>query len=297
MPLTIHQDAIGNKYIGYAGDLTDIASGEDIFLNIENFLQSFSNIKTNTLSTNDNNSESSRIAWKTNGISLSGIVDHESFSDSFFSLMINPSQFYFWSSGVAFTVNAKDLSSGQYHIKSASNISASNSQKIRTKDKAIAVCNSTDLGLFYWDVGSSDIPENTTFLWVGEVKGNSNISAPQTRSGIFLYDNTTRESIGVKQPDITTKRIHLESEASANHLIDCGTDTGRLYLIEDDGAGGDGGTVGYCENLYLSKKAGLTIGGFVTLDGITDGGSEQGIVVGQWGDNAHLIMRVYDGVN
>lgn len=281
MTTTINTDGATNKYIGYAGDLTDIASGNEIKNQITNFLNSFPNISADT---------DFLTAWRTDETSISG-NNGSSIGNGFFGVKLTVL------GTTAFVLNSKDAGTNNSDIAYAGS-----HDDFSELNRAVAYSNGVDLGAFAWEFDNSNQLLRSQFHWAGEVKGNSNISSPQNRCGIFISMSSPSTidkigSSGVKQGDSTTKRIHLDTQAGANHLIDCGTDTGRLYLIEDDGAGGDGGAVGYCENLYLSKKAGLTVGGFVTLDGITDGGSEQGIVVGQWGDSAHLIMRVYDGVN
>lgn len=281
MTATINTDSIGNKYIGYAGDLTDIATGQEIFDNLVSLISSFSN---NTAQENN-----FRIGWRTDGTSTN--VGQSNNGNSFFNFTAS-------SNGDGFALNSKDAGSNDIHI--SPNVSSSN-PFYPNLNKGVAYSNGIDVGIFAWSLDSNGDLLESMFIWVGEVLSNPNISRPQTRSGILMaYQNGAfdrSDSVGVKQGDSSTQRLHLDTESGASHNIDCGTDTAKLFLIEDDGAGGDGGTVGYCENLYISKQVGLTIGGFVTLNDITDGGSTQGIVVGDWGTDAKIIMRVYDGTN
>lgn len=280
MALTIHQDSIGNKYIGYAGDVTAVATGQEVNDEIVNFLESFPNVKAaKTIN--------SFLLWRTDGVVPDSDKGSTKSGDSFFGSDFGGGDYFL-------SFNAKDA--GPSEVQILTSAGPNPSTRLLTKDNCVAYSNGVDLGVFGWDYDNNNDVAISTFTWVGEVKGNSNIATPQTRSGIVIINgNSTQESISVKQPDSTTKRLHLDTESGASHNIDCAEETGRLFLIEDDGAGADAGIVGYCENLYISKQTGLTIGGFVTVNGITDGGSTHGIVVGDWGTDAKIIMRVYDG--
>lgn len=301
--MTIYIDSIGNKFVGYDGQYTNTLSGFDILnpnnsSSIDKLIESFSGVITEKATASVVGTLAG-IVWNVDNVQPNADV---SGNNAMKTLGNGDYGLSFLDFGSFNTTQLMGLSASKL---SQNNVYPSLGDINDTfydlfgHDATFGVAqmsSKNDFGIFFWNDEN-----NFEFLWLGETKGNPNISVPQNRAAIYIGKDAgtivDQKSFGVKQADSTTRRLQLDTEAGANHLIDCGTDTGRLYLIEDDGAGGDNGTVGYCPNLYLSKKAGLTVGGFVTLDGITDGGSEQGIVVGQWGDSAHLIMRVYDGVN
>lgn len=272
MALTIYTDSIGNKYLGYAGDINNIATGIEVRDNLINLITDFTG---NTAQFNEN-----RLGWRADGTAVSNI-SQTNFGNSHFSQC--------YTNDYPFSLNSKDLGNSDVHLSTLRNIN-----ELGSLDKAVAMSNGIDLGVFGWSLDSNNDVSNFQVWWTGEVKGNSNITAPQTRSGFISRGNPF--SFGVEQADNSTQRIHLDTQAGASHNIDCAEETAKLYLIQDDGAGGDGGTVGYCENIFLTKSTGRITGQFVTLNNLGDNGSTHGVVVGQWGDN-EIIMRVYDGVS
>lgn len=300
--MTVYTDSIGNKFVGYDGQYANTLSGDDILnpsnsSSIDKLIESFSGVITEKGA--GSVGTLSGIVWNVEGIQPNASVTDnnamETLGDgdyglSFLDFQSNTTQLM--------GISASELSQNNIYSPIGD---IDDTFYDRFGDGATfgvaQMSSKNDFGIFFWN------DENTfEFLWLGETKGNPNISVPQNRAAIYIgKDGGTlvdQVSFGVKQADSTTRRLHLDTEAGANHAIDCGTDTGKLFLIEDDGSGNDAGTVGYCPNLYLTKNTSLVIGQFVSLSGlITDGGSEHGVVVSDWGDAGKIIMRMYDGVN
>ena len=291
--MTIFTDSLGNKYIGYNGNLVDgfhtsdqLWAWGDNSVTIKELIEAFPN---NITETDLDNGYPISIIWNTNGNTPNGNISN-GLSD------LGNGTYGISSRSNIFAYDASDLS--QINIYSSPEIAdflAYNWYKSLNNGVAQIPSTGEGIGTFTWSNEN-----NYTFLWFGLVE-NPNISEPQSRCVILVdvRSGTTNYqiSMGVKQADSTTKRVHLSTQSGANHSIDCGTDTADLFLIEDDGAGGDGGTAGKCPNLYLSKKPSLSVGNIVRLNGIADGGSEQAIVAADWGDSGKILMRVYDGVN
>lgn len=276
MTLTIYSDSINNKYLGYNGDSSSVATGQEILDNLVPLVESFSG---NTATFNE-----SRFGWRTDGTATT------------VALADSGNSFYNFATTTAGNGLGLQYDDGSVVDHIVSQIDSGNPD-FSTLDKGVAYSNGTDVGAFAWS-GLGDI---SLFLWAGKVKGNSNLNTSMRRCGIILKYNggvrSNSDSVGVDfdENGQVFRRVHLTSNAAADHTISCGTQGGRLWLLTTSEK-----SVGYCENIYLyNYNAGeeLRPGVFVDLNNTFDGGSEQGVVVGRWGDEGSIIMRVYDGVN
>lgn len=282
MTLPIHTSPTGAKYIGYSGDFTEIASGQEVADSLESLLNDFSGVTVYK--------DSTLIGWRDDGNSIGTAPTSTSIGDAFFKLLLDNDGY------PSASVNARNYDSTNIEIT----VGNTPTVDLTTHRRAVAYSNGTDLGVFAFEYDEDN--QNGTnrhyFIWAGEVKGNGNITSPQTRcvitnvntEGSYGATNDGYESVGVYQEDNTQVRVHYSSGAKADHSIDCGENAGKLYLIENI----NDRTVGYCDNLFLSKENHI-LGEFVEIEGVTDGGSTEGIVVGKWGNSAYIVMRVYDG--
>jgi len=282
MSLPIHTSPIGHKYLGYSGDFTNIATGQEIKDSIKSLLEDFNNVTAYT--------NSAVIGWRYDGNPINTNPTETSIGDAFFKLVIDNNGY------PPASVNSRNDEDSNIEIP----LSMTPTVNISDYRRAVAYSNGVDLGVFSFEYPEDNINSSNRhyFVWAGEVKGNPNLVAPQNRcvitnintTGDYSGSNDGYESVGVYQEDNSDIRIHFSSGPEASHSIDCGENGGKLFLIENN----TNKTVGYCDNLFLSLNNHI-LGEFVEIDGLTDGGSEEGVVVGKWGDSGYIIMRQYDG--